>query len=93
MLRVRMQDDECTISLVPCEKPLHRRGYRVQSGAAPLREDLARALVLASGWQPDEALLDPFAGTGQHPDRGRAHVAAPRAGAQPQLCLRSPRAR
>ena len=36
-------------------------------GAAPVREDLARALVVASGWDPSTPLLDPLAGVGTIP--------------------------
>lgn len=44
---------------------LHRRGYRVASGSAPLKESLAAAIVTLSGW-PDEpgTLVDPMCGTG-----------------------------
>jgi putative N6-adenine-specific DNA methylase len=61
---VRFFSDLCTISLDPAPTPLHRRGYRLAMGKAPLREDLAHALVLASGWRDDEAFLDPFCGSG-----------------------------
>jgi putative N6-adenine-specific DNA methylase len=63
-LAVRFVDDVCTISLDPAATPLHRRGYRLATGKAPLREDLAHALLLAAQWQPGEALLDPFCGAG-----------------------------
>jgi putative N6-adenine-specific DNA methylase len=61
---VRFFSDVCVVSLDPAATPLHRRGYRLAMGKAPLREDLAHALVLASGWRDDEALLDPFCGSG-----------------------------
>jgi putative N6-adenine-specific DNA methylase len=63
-LLARFEKDVCTLSLEATSTPLHRRGYRLDGGKAPLREDLAHALVLASGWQPGEALLDPFCGSG-----------------------------
>lgn len=63
-VHVRLRDDVCTLSLDSTGTPLHRRGYRLESAKAPLREDLAHALVLASGWQPGHALLDPFCGSG-----------------------------
>lgn len=63
-VHVRLRDDLCTISLDASCTPLHRRGYRLDGRKAPLREDLAHALLLASGWQPDLALLDPFCGSG-----------------------------
>lgn len=63
-IHVRFMHDVCTISLDTMSTPLHRRGYRLEGAKAPLREDLAHALVLASGWACDEALLDPFCGSG-----------------------------
>ncbi|MFK7739568.1 MAG: class I SAM-dependent RNA methyltransferase [Planctomycetota bacterium] len=64
-IAVRFDGDECTISLDASEAPLHRRGYRLDGRKAPLREDIARALVLASGHvATEDALLDPFCGSG-----------------------------
>ena len=63
-LHIRFVDDTCTVSLDATSTPLHRRGYRLDSRKAPLREDLAYALVLASGFEPGDALLDPFCGAG-----------------------------
>lgn len=63
-LHVRFVNDTCTISLDATSTPLHRRGYRLDGRKAPLREDIAHALVLASGLAPGEALLDPFCGSG-----------------------------
>lgn len=42
---------------------LHRRGYRVESGPAPLKENLAAAIVSLSGWDGTTALLDPMCGS------------------------------
>lgn len=44
--------------------PLHKRGYRQESGEAPLKESLAAALVAFSGWRYKEPLIDPFCGSG-----------------------------
>jgi putative N6-adenine-specific DNA methylase len=63
-VHARFHGDVCTLSLDATCTPLHRRGYRLESAKAPLREDIAHALVLASGWTPAHALLDPFAGSG-----------------------------
>lgn len=60
----RFDEDVCTISLDATTTPLHRRGYRLDGRKAPLREDIAHALVLASNWSPDTAMLDPFCGSG-----------------------------
>lgn len=47
---------------------LHRRGYRVAQGSAPLKENLAAALLLRAGWPEiaarGGALLDPMCGSG-----------------------------
>lgn len=48
--------------------PAHRRGYRTESGAAPLRENLAAAILLRAGWRKlsarGAALYDPLCGSG-----------------------------
>ena len=50
---------------------LHRRGYRLQAGEAPLRENLAAGLLLRSGWQEiaaaGGAFVDPMCGSGTLP--------------------------
>jgi putative N6-adenine-specific DNA methylase len=61
---VRIVRDTCTISLDLSGDALHRRGWRQQTAKAPLREDLARALLVVSGWTPDRPLLDPMMGSG-----------------------------
>ncbi len=63
-VHVRFRDDVCTLSIDATDTPLHRRGWRLETGKAPLREDLAHALVLAAGWRADEPLVDPFCGSG-----------------------------
>lgn len=61
---VRLFRDVCSISLDSSGEHLHRRGYRLATAKAPLRETLAAALLLASEWDPGTPLLDPFAGSG-----------------------------
>ena len=43
---------------------LHKRGYRANSNAAPLRETLAAAMVKLARWRGREPLCDPFCGSG-----------------------------
>lgn len=64
---VRMDNDECTISLDMSGEPLHRRGYRLALARAPLRETVAAVLLYASGWDRRSPLLDPFCGSGAIP--------------------------
>ncbi|HEY8432607.1 MAG TPA: hypothetical protein VIL20_29755 [Sandaracinaceae bacterium] len=61
---LRVERDRVLVSIDTSGSPLHRRGYRVRTTAAPLREDLARALVVASGWDPSTPLVDPVCGSG-----------------------------
>jgi len=60
----RIVDDECEVSADTSGELLHRRGYRQEIAKAPLRETLAAAMVLASGWKPSEPLIDPLCGSG-----------------------------
>ena len=46
---------------------LHRRGYRLQTAKAPLRENLAAAIILSSGWDLQKPFLDPLCGSGTIP--------------------------
>ena len=75
---VRLVKDVCTISIDTSGGDLFRRGYKVAPGPAALRENLAAALVLSSGWRPGQPLLDPFCGTGTIPAEA-AMIAANRA--------------
>ena len=56
--------DRVTLSLDTSGDSLHRRGYREIQGRAPLSESLAAALLMASGWNKRQPLLDPFCGSG-----------------------------
>jgi putative N6-adenine-specific DNA methylase len=66
---VRIVNDQCEISADSSGELLHRRGYRQEVAKAPLRETLAAAMVLASGWNGPrgEPLLDPMCGSGTIP--------------------------
>ena len=61
---VRVMRDEVTLSADVSGALLHLRGYRQAVAKAPLRETLAAALLMASGWTPDLPLLDPMCGSG-----------------------------
>jgi putative N6-adenine-specific DNA methylase len=61
---VRLHNDQCLISIDTSGELLHRRGYRLATAKAPLRETLAAGLLLASGWDCSSPLLDPFCGSG-----------------------------
>jgi putative N6-adenine-specific DNA methylase len=64
---VRVFRDKVTISADASGPRLHRRGYRQATAKAPLRETIAAAMLLASGWDGDRPLIDPFTGSGTIP--------------------------
>jgi putative N6-adenine-specific DNA methylase len=66
-VHVRISRDVVTVSVDASGAPLHRRGWRQATAKAPLRETLAAALLLASGWDGHAPLVDPFCGSGTIP--------------------------
>jgi 23S rRNA (guanine2445-N2)-methyltransferase / 23S rRNA (guanine2069-N7)-methyltransferase len=67
-LNLRLKRDRATLSLDLAGTPLHRRGWREQQGEAPLKENLAAAMLLRARWPQvyaaGGALLDPMCGSG-----------------------------
>jgi len=61
---VRVLHDRVTISADASGALLHRRGWRQAVAKAPLRETLAAAMLIASGWAPAMPLVDPMCGSG-----------------------------
>ncbi|MBA2458045.1 MAG: hypothetical protein H0V43_03700 [Gemmatimonadales bacterium] len=64
---VRLFRDECTLSADSSGQLLHRRGYRLATAKAPLRETLAAAMLLGAGYDGSAPLLDPMCGSGTIP--------------------------
>ncbi len=63
-LRVRLHRDRATLTLDTSGEPLDRRGYRVITSQAPMREQLAAACVLAADWNGSGPVVDPMCGSG-----------------------------
>ena len=63
-VHVRLHRDKALLGIDMVGGGLHLRGYRPKSGRAPLRETLAAAIVLRSGWNEKLNLLDPMCGSG-----------------------------
>jgi putative N6-adenine-specific DNA methylase len=59
-----LRHDQATISLYYSDGIMHRRGYRIQAVDAPLKENLAAAVLLFSKWKGDRPLVDLFCGSG-----------------------------
>lgn len=63
-IEIGLLKDLATLTLDTSGEGLHRRGYREHSGKAPLKETLAAALVILSGYDGTRPLVDPFCGSG-----------------------------
>ncbi len=63
-VHVRLHRDKAILGIDMVGGGLHQRGYRPASGRAPLRETLAAAIILRSGWDETKPLLDPMCGSG-----------------------------
>lgn len=63
-VKVRIENDLCTLSLDTSGEPLHRRGHKEAVGKAPLRETLAAAFLRDCGFSGSEPVIDPMCGSG-----------------------------
>ncbi|QNQ19834.1 bifunctional 23S rRNA (guanine(2069)-N(7))-methyltransferase RlmK/23S rRNA (guanine(2445)-N(2))-methyltransferase RlmL [Kosakonia sp. SMBL-WEM22] len=63
-INVWLNQETAHISLDLSGEGLHLRGYRDRTGIAPIKENLAAAIVMRSGWQPGTPLVDPMCGSG-----------------------------
>lgn len=63
-IEVMIEKNEVSVCLDTSGEGLHKRGYREDSVKAPLRENLAAAMVDLSFYNPDRFLLDAFCGSG-----------------------------
>lgn len=67
-INVRMHRGKLTIALDLSGDSLHRRSYRLKTGEAPMKENLAAAVLIRAGWLPKDGekavLLDPMCGSG-----------------------------
>ncbi|OZU90149.1 RNA methyltransferase [Virgibacillus indicus] len=63
-VEVALLKDTATLLIDTSGVGLHKRGYRVGQGDAPLKETMAAALVMLTNWKPEYQLIDPFCGSG-----------------------------
>lgn len=63
-LNVHIEKNNCSILLDSSGESLHRRGYRIKGGIAPLNEVLAAGLLMLSGWDGKSNFVDPMCGSG-----------------------------
>ena len=67
VINVHVHKDSCTISLDSSGESLHKRGYRIKQGEAPLNEVLAAGMIRLSGWNGETDFVDPMCGSGTLP--------------------------
>ncbi len=64
-INLHIHRNQATLSLDLAGDPLHKRGYRMSNVAAPLKENLAAAILIRSGWPNDSlTLVDLMCGSG-----------------------------
>lgn len=63
-IHVRLHRDRCTVSLDTTGEHLHKRGYRLAAGRAPIRETIAAGILAMARSVDYDVVLDPFCGSG-----------------------------
>jgi len=63
-INVHLMNNHCTLSLDSSGESLHKRGYRIGQGEAPINEVLAAGMILLTGWHGEKDFLDPMCGSG-----------------------------
>lgn len=66
-VRIFLLKDEVMVTIDTSGGSLHKRGYRLMTGRAPLTETLAASLIMLTPWRTDRILVDPFCGSGTFP--------------------------
>lgn len=61
---IHIYKEECVILLDSSGSSLHKRGYRLNQVAAPLKESLAAGLIMLSGWDKKSTFIDGMTGSG-----------------------------
>lgn len=64
VVRLRIEDDLCTLSLDTSGETLHKRGHKVAVNKAPMRETLAALFLRACGYDGTMPVYDPMCGSG-----------------------------
>lgn len=64
VLKIRIEDDLCTISVDTSGASLHKRGLKQRVNKAPMRETLAALFLRAAGYRDDVPVFDPMCGSG-----------------------------
>jgi putative N6-adenine-specific DNA methylase len=63
-INIHIYETTCSVALDSSGSSLHKRGYREETGEAPINEVLAAGLIMLSGWERHQPLIDPMCGSG-----------------------------
>lgn len=63
-IEVSILKDKATVLIDTTGASLFKRGYRTDKGGAPIKENMAAAILELSNWYPDKPLIDPTCGSG-----------------------------
>jgi putative N6-adenine-specific DNA methylase len=63
-VEIALLKDIATLTIDTSGVGLHKRGYRIGQGEAPLKETMAAALIKLTNWKPNNTFIDPFCGSG-----------------------------
>lgn len=63
-IEVSISKDKATVMIDTTGSSLFKRGYRAEKGGAPIKENMAAAIIQLSNWFPDKPLIDPTCGSG-----------------------------
>lgn len=63
-IHLHISHNECTLAFDSSGESLHKRGYRIEEGSAPLNEVLAAGMILKTGWKGESNFVDPMCGSG-----------------------------
>ncbi len=63
-INIHLFKNLCNVSIDSSGYSLHKRGYRIKTGAAPISEVLAAGMILLSGWDKKCNFIDPMCGSG-----------------------------
>ena len=64
VIKARIEDDLCTLSIDTSGESLHKRGHKEAIGKAPIRETLAALFLRRCGYAGKEPVVDPMCGSG-----------------------------
>ncbi|MGT2929310.1 THUMP domain-containing class I SAM-dependent RNA methyltransferase [Streptococcus dentasini] len=63
-IEIAIRKDKAMVMIDTTGESLFKRGYRTDKGGAPIKENMAAAIIMLSNWYPDKPFVDPTCGSG-----------------------------